>query len=122
METKTKVAITFSFIIFLVAILYISTDWFSKVTGYFQGEGEIEKLVVCLNNNNAEFYTSVFCADCERQAKLFGDSFAKIRQVDCGREKENCPNIQNIPAWFIKDKIVYGLKTIEELKDAGECE
>ena len=122
METKTKVTITFSFIILLVFVLYVSTDWFSKVTGYFSGEGEIEKLVLCLNNNNAEFYTSVSCADCERQAKIFGDSFAKIKSVNCGAQKELCPNIRAIPAWYIDGQIAYGLKTIDELKALGNCE
>lgn len=113
--------ITFLALILLVSGLYLFTDWFSKVTGYFTGEGEINKLVICLNNKNTEFYTSLYCADCERQQKLFGTEFSSIKQVNCGNNKELCPNIQSIPAWYMGGNIFYGYKDLKELKEIANC-
>ena len=98
MEKRTSVLITFALVIVMIAGLYIFTDWFSQVTGYFLGEGEIKKIAFCLNENGAEFYGSSYCPDCEKTRKLFGQSFKSIHYIDCGKEMENCPNIQSIPA------------------------
>ena len=114
--------LTFLALVLLIAGLYSFTDWFSKFTGYFTGEEEIRKLVLCLNENDAEFYTSMFCADCERQQRLFGENFKLINQVNCGRDKELCPNIQSIPAWYIEKNIYYGYKNLTELKEIGNCD
>lgn len=122
MERRIKVMLTFLALVILIAGLYTFTDWFSKVTGYFTGEGEINKLIICLNNNDAEFYTSLFCADCEKQQKLFGQKLSLIKQINCGNNKELCPNIKSIPAWYINGNIYYGYKDLNELKEIFGCE
>ena len=122
MERRTKLMLTSLFLIFLIAGLYLFTDWISKITGYFSGEAETEKLVLCLSEQDAEFYGTEFCADCEKQTNLFGKSFNKLNYVDCGRNKENCPNLREIHAWYINKNIYYGFKTIEELKEISGCE
>jgi len=121
MQKRTQVLITFIVLALLISILYTFTDWFSKVTGYFTGEEEIRRIVACLNENGAEFYTSVFCAECERQQQLFGEPFKAIKQVDCGKDKILCPNIQSIPAWYINKNIYYGYKNLSELKEIMGC-
>jgi len=110
------------FVIVLIAGLYTFTDWFSQVTGYFTGESEKEKIALCLNGLGSEFYTSLSCADCEKQEKLFGNAFSKITQVDCGPDKVNCPNIREIPAWYIDKQIHYGFKSLNELKAISGCD
>lgn len=122
MRKQTQVMITFAILVFLMAGLYLFTDFISKVTGYFTGESEIDQLVSCLNDKGAEFYGTTFCADCENQAKLLGQSFGKIHYIDCGKDKELCPNIREIPAWYIDKQIYYGLKTIDELKEITNCQ
>ncbi len=121
MEKKFKVLITFAVIVLLVAGLYFFTNWFSIVTGYFKGEDDVVKLVSCLNKNGAEFYGSEFCAECVRQQELFGKAFESVNRIECGREKELCPNIREIPALYINKNIYYGFKTIEELKEISGC-
>lgn len=121
MEKKFKVMITFAVIIFLVGGLYSFTNWFSIVTGYFQGEDASVRLASCLDEKGAEFYFSLDCADCERQEEEFGTGFARIEQVDCGFDKENCPNVREIPAWYIDKQIYYGFKTVDELKVLSGC-
>jgi len=121
MEKKLQVLITFIFIILLITGLYLFTDWFSKVTGYFSGESDVEKLAACLDKKGAEFYGSVFSPETEKQAKLFGKHFQKINYIDCGKDKEYCPNIREIPAWYIDKKIYYGFKNLTELDSISNC-
>ena len=121
MEKKFVVLATFLVLVFLVAGIYFFTDWFSKVTGYFTGENDVEKLAQCLKEQNAEFYSSQICPDCEKQKELFGQSINYIRVIDCGNEKENCPNILSVPAFYFNSTIVYGYKSLTELDKISGC-
>jgi ribosomal protein S27E len=125
MERKFQVLITFAVLVVLVSGLYFFTNWFSIVTGYFTGESEQQRIAACLSDQGAEYYFTTQCADCEEQSRVFGPAIKSIPQVDCGPEKQNCPNIRSLPAWYIpnsEDKINYGLFTLEELKTLSGCE
>ena len=121
MQKRFQVLITFTVLVLLITGLYIFTNWFSIITGYFTGESEQAKLAQCLQKQGAEFYGSVSCADCEKQKEVFGNSFELINSVDCGNDKELCPNVREIPAWYINKNIYYGLKTLNELEELGSC-
>lgn len=121
MEPRTKVFLTFAIAVVLVAGLYIFTNWFSLITGYFTGEDERARVANCLNEQGAEFYGTLYCIDCEKQAEVFGPAFTVISQVDCGRNNENCPNIQSVPAWYLNKNIHYGFKSLEEIKEISGC-
>ena len=125
MEKRLQVMITFVFLILLVAGLYIFTNWLSIITGYFTGESQQERIANCLSEQGAEFYFSEYCADCEKQQKAFGKSFEQIIKVDCGNDKENCPNVREVPAWYIpnsEEKFHYGLLTLNEISESAGCE
>jgi len=121
MKDRDKVIISFIILVGLIFSLYIFTDWFSKVTGYFSGEDERERLVKCLDKQDTEFYSSVRCPDCEKQVEIIGKSFSGIKEVSCGQTGELCPNIREQPAWYINQEIYYGLKSIDELKEISGC-
>lgn len=121
MEPRTKVFLTFGIAVLLIAGLYIFTNWFSLITGYFTGEDERSGVAHCLADDGAEFYGTLYCVDCEKQMEVFGPAFSIIPQVDCGRNNENCPNIREVPAWYINRQIHYGFKTLEELKEISGC-
>lgn len=125
MEKRIQVIITFAFLVVLVAGLYIFTNWFSLITGYFIGESQQESIVNCLNEQGAEYYYSDYCADCEKQKNEFGSSFEKISRVNCGRNRENCPNLREVPAWYLpssESKIYYGFFTLNQIRELGNCE
>jgi len=122
MEKKAKLLLTLSILILTVTALYLSTDWLSKVTGYNIGK-ESTALALCLKQQDVELYTSDYCADCVKQKELFTKATLKdIKQVDCGKDKELCPSIREIPAWYINKEIHYGIKTLGELKNLSECD
>lgn len=125
MEKKLQVLITFLFLILLIAGLYIFTDWFSLITGYFTGESQQESVINCLREQGAEFYFSKYCAECEKQQAELGSLFEKINRIDCGKDKENCQNIRELPAWYLPnspEKFHYGFLTLNELSEMGGCE
>ena len=124
MEKNVKLFLTFFILVVLVAGLYIFTSWSSIITGYFVGEDEKVKLAECLGGKKAELYGSDYCPECEKQREIFGTAFKKINYIDCGREKENCPNVNRIPAWYIGNgsgEIYYGFKNFTELKKISGC-
>jgi len=121
MDKRIKLLLTFGFIIFLVSGLYLFTNWFSLITGYFTGEDEKTKLAQCLDGKDVQFFGTEYCAECEKQEKLFGTAFGAIKKIDCGKNKEFCPNIRSIPAWYINKTIYYDFKNITELQELSGC-
>ena len=121
MEKTTKLFLTFAFLVILITGLYVFTNWFSIMTGYFIGEDEKAQLANCLAGQGTEFYDSDLCPDCEKQKQIFERSFEVIRVVNCGKEKELCPNIKIVPAWYINKTIHYGFKNLTELHDLSGC-
>ena len=115
MQKRAKLILTFIILVVIIATLYAFTNWFSIVTGYAVGQGENVKLARCLDDRNTELYSSDYCADCQKQKAELGYSYRIIQIVDCGEEKELCPNIREMPAWCIDGKIYYGFKTLDEL-------
>ena len=124
MEKRLKLFITFFILVVIISGLYLFSNWFSIITGYFTGEDEKVKLAECLAGKNAEFYGSDYCVECEKQREIFGTAFKNINYIDCGKEKENCPNINRIPAWYIGNndsEIYYGFKNLTELRKISGC-
>lgn len=121
MERRTTLILTFGFLVFLIVGLYLFTDWFSKATGYFVGIDENAKLAYCLDGKGAEFYCTKFLPECEKQRNLFGSSLNSIYTKECGKNNENCPNLKEVPAWYIDKEIYYGFKTLQELREISGC-
>ncbi|MBX4196006.1 hypothetical protein KW805_00250 [Candidatus Pacearchaeota archaeon] len=121
MDARRRLYVTFAVLVILVAGLYLFTDWFSKVTGYLSGEDESLKLAQCLKNKGSEFYTSATCADCEKQERVFGNAFGEISFIDC-TDMNQCKNIRSVPAWYINNSVVYGFKTLDQLRVLSGCD
>lgn len=121
MKRKTKLLATFAVLVILIGGLYMFTDWFSKITGYFAGEDEKTRLAQCLDGKNVEFYTTTYCADCEKQKELFKSAFKFVNQVECGRDISLCPGVKTLPAWYINKTVEYGFKNLTELQQLSGC-
>ena len=122
MEKKYKIIFTFAFLIFLVAILYFFTDWFSKATGYIIGEDSDKELAKCLTEKGIKLYTVANCNFCEKQKKLFGNEALKyLNYVECSENFLECSKLKSVPAWKINGEINYGLKSLDELRALSGC-
>ena len=127
MDFRVKTFVSLLLLMLVVFGLYFFSDWFSKVTGYVTGDDEKIKLVKCMNEKDAEFYTGVYCADCERQEKEFGETIEKLNKIVCETSStgviidERRKSLRSIPAWYANGKIEYGYKSLEELKQLYGC-
>ncbi len=127
MDSKYKLMISFGILVFLVLGLYFFTDWYSKITGYLSGEDEKTNLAQCLTENGAEFYTGIYCSQCEKQEKLFGSASKFLNVIECETGSngsvtdKKCGNLKEIPAWYINKTILYGFKSFDELKNVSGC-
>ena len=81
-----------------------------------------KNLVKCISENSV-VYISSGCVACEKQEKLFGESFKELNVIDCVFESEKCreANITAVPAWFIDEKSYKGVQSIEKLKELTGC-
>ena len=122
MEGKEKVILTFIVLVFLVAFLYLFSDWFSKATGYIVEDNPDNSLAKCLTERGAVLYGSNLCPNCKIQRNLFGISaFKFLNYVECSDEPLECSNLRGVPAWRINGTIYYGIKTLEQLRALSGC-
>jgi len=121
MESRTKVILTFTILVFLIAALYIFTDWFSKTTGFSVGEDPDNELAKCLASNGSILYLSNSCPECSQQKSLFGTSAFKFLNVIECENNPKCSEIKAFPAWKINNTIFYGLKTTKQLREISGC-
>ncbi|HLC31592.1 MAG TPA: hypothetical protein VJK51_02910 [Candidatus Nanoarchaeia archaeon] len=118
MNRQQQVFLTMGVLIVLIIGMYVFSDWFSKVTGYFTGADEKIKLADCLKEKGAELYTGV-CADCERQQRIFGEEgYKRLVVIDCS---SGCTNLRSLPAWYIDGKFEYGFKSLKDLGELSGC-
>jgi len=121
MEKGIKVIITFGILVFLIAFLYLFSDWFSKATGYIVGEDPDNYLAKCLTRTGVMLYVSKSCPDCDIQKSLFGNSAVSyLNYTDCGTGG-SCRDLEGLPAWKINGTVYYGIKTLSHLRELSGC-
>ena len=78
----------------------------------------------CLADKNITMYGTEWCVYCQKQKKLFGDSFRLVPEVDCGKEPSKCTEnkIEATPTWTFSDgHRLIGLQTLEKLSQESSC-
>lgn len=127
MDKRVSVLLTFMALVLLIFILYFSTNIFSKVTGYFVGESELEKLTKCLDSKNSELFIGSISKTSEDQINILGQSINNLRITECETSKsgeiidQRCKNLKSVPAWYIDKEIHYGIKNISDLENISNC-
>jgi glutaredoxin len=74
-------------------------------------------------SENAIMYSQTSCSHCITQKEILGDSKNLFNITECDKDLEKC-NIAGItatPTWFIKDKKVEGVQSINQLKELTGC-
>src|SRR3989344_3244528 len=119
MDIKRKVFISMFLLVFIIGFFYFFTDWFSKTTGFSINEDEASKLAGCLTGKNASLFGFEGCISCEKQKEIFRSSVKMIEYVKCPDSR--CLGIESFPAWKINERIYYGVKSLDELKNLSGC-
>jgi len=89
----------------------------------------LDEFAKCLTTNNAKFYGAYWCAHCNNQKKLFGDSLKYVQYVECAVEgqpqvqTEECTKagISGYPTWVINGKSYPGEQTLDSLAKLTGC-
>ena len=79
-------------------------------------------LVDCISENSIYYY-STGCPVCNKQKKLFGDSYKDLKKIDCVVFPEKCreADITGVPTWKINNEFIQGFQSIEKLKELTKC-
>lgn len=62
-----------------------------------------EAVAQALNEKGCVFYSSEGCQWCDKQKAEFGDSFKDVKNVDCGKNPDQCNGLKGVPHWKCAD-------------------
>lgn len=97
--------------------------------------GEYDTFAECLYESGMRMYGSETCSVCNRQRKLFGNSFHFIQEIECdprnnAEEAKTCvpKNISHTPTWIHEDtegnelfRFEPGIVSFEKLSEVSGC-
>lgn len=84
----------------------------------------IDGFAKCLKEKGVVMYGAYWCSHCQRQKKLFGDSFKYVTYVECTKDVKKCreKKIEGYPTWIFKNgERIAGEATFEELSEKIGC-
>lgn len=100
------------------------------LTGSDNTDADTSELAFCLAEKNVIMYGAYWCPHCKEQKELFGDSFEKVKYVECAdpvnprQQTKDCisAGINNYPTWINnKNERVTGTQSLEFLKSWVDC-
>ena len=91
--------------------------------------GEHDQFAQCLTDKGVKMYGAWWCPHCQKQKALFGNSFSKMKYIECsapGTQQMNqvCreANIKGYPTWEFGDgSRVSGEQSLEDLGKKVGC-
>ena len=92
--------------------------------------GQYDQLAQCLTDKGTKMYGAYWCSHCAAQKKLFGNSFAKIKYIECSlpdgkTQIQVCQEagINSYPTWEFGDgSRLEGQVNLETLASKAGCE
>ena len=94
------------------------------VSTYNYGEKTaLDRFAGCLTKQGVKLKTLPYCGACQDQKELLGESIKYIVNVNCREYADFCGKRHKyVPAWISDDKVFEGIKSLEELAEAFNCE
>jgi glutaredoxin len=124
MKSKYKIILA-TVIVIVAGIAAIYWFGFAKNSGNkIIDPKKIEALAKCLTQKGVAMYGAYWCPHCQRQKKLFGDSFKYVSYVECTKDIKKCQEkkIEGYPTWIFKNgERIKGEATFEELAKKTAC-
>lgn len=84
----------------------------------------LDAFAKCLSQKGVVMYGAYWCPHCQRQKKLFGDSFEYVKYVECTQEVKKCQEkkIEGYPTWIFKNgERIRGEATFAQLAEKTSC-
>ncbi len=123
---KSKYKIILAIIVAIVVVAAIYWFGFARTSGnkIILDTKNIDAFAKCLTQKGVAMYGAYWCPHCQRQKKLFGDSFKYVNYVECTKDIKKCQEkkIEGYPTWIFKngDRIKREA-TFEELAKKTAC-
>ncbi len=106
MKFKYKI-ILLTVIVILAGIAAIYWFGFARISeGKINVDpAKVDAFAKCLTEKGVVMYGSYRCSHCQRQKKLFGDSFQYVNYVECTKDVKKCQEkkIKAYPTWIFKN-------------------
>jgi len=115
---KTKIIFIFCTTVLILGILIWGSANKKNAADRF------DDFAKCLATKNITMYGAAWCAHCENQKNLFGDSFKYVPYIECSDEPQKCveAGITGTPTWIFPDgQRLVGYQTLEQLAKASGC-
>lgn len=107
----------------------------TKVAKLFSPDGEVvsaydlsektdlDRFAGCLTKRGVKLKTNPYCGACQDQKELLGESLRYLVNVNCSEFGDFCGKRHKyVPAWISEEKVLEGIKSLEELAEAFNCE
>lgn len=85
---------------------------------------KIDSFAKCLTQKGVVMYGAYWCPHCQRQKKLFGDSFQYVNYVECTKDVKKCQEkkIEGYPTWIFKNgERIAGEVSFDQLAQKTSC-
>jgi hypothetical protein len=84
----------------------------------------LEVFAQCLTDKGTKMYGAYWCSHCKAQKEKFGDSFKKIKYIECTENPKECEaaGITSYPTWiFSTGEKLSGETPLELLAEKSAC-
>ncbi|MEF8725875.1 MAG: hypothetical protein V5A83_02965 [Candidatus Bipolaricaulota bacterium] len=94
------------------------------VSTYDRGnKSPLDEFAGCLTKLGVKLKTLPYCGGCQKQKELFGEATEYLVNVNCQEYGDFCGKRHRyVPAWLSEEKVLKGIKSLEELAKAFNCE
>lgn len=123
MNKGSKIIISLGVIV-IIAVLGLAFWQIKKDKEQIEAPGQYDAFAQCLADKDVTMYGAAWCAHCQSQKKLFGNSFRLIPYVECPENTQLCidKEINGYPTWILPDgKKLEGEQTLEKLAQESKC-
>jgi len=123
MKFKRKHLTAFAAALVLIAIGYMTWNYYSGSTVTPPGPGQYDAFAKCLTQKGAAMYGLKTCSHCADQKAMFGNSFQYVTYVECSEQQALCnaKGVTAVPSWEINGKIEVGVKPLADLSTEIGC-
>ncbi|MFW6104868.1 MAG: lamin tail domain-containing protein, partial [Candidatus Bipolaricaulota bacterium] len=83
----------------------------------------LDEFAGCLTKLGVKLKTLPYCGACQDQKELFGEATEYLVNINCQEYGDFCGKRHKyVPAWVSEGKVLEGIKSLEELAEAFNCE
>ena len=122
-KIQKRILITAIIGIVLIAGFFVITEAITRYTGYAVSEPQ-DDFELCLNEQEIILYINSLDPSETLGNLQTKEYLGSYKIINCARDNSECIGglIQSFPTWIIKDQIIAGDISLEELSEFSKCQ